>query len=176
MVRLHDDAAVVGPVALEGGDRLLLVCRYVLTYARLRERAQTEAAVLLVRRLDDAQACRSASTEAGAAGIRERVLEQRTDPFEPLGGDPHRSRPQLAQTLPPARENATSGSSSPHDAQPARCGRYPDSQTSLSWKERTSGSRAGWAGSAGFDVVEEVEEPGQRVERRLVGLLLDEET
>jgi hypothetical protein len=42
----------------------------------LRQRAQTEAAVLLVRRLDDAQALpERVHSEAGGAGIRERVLE-----------------------------------------------------------------------------------------------------
>src|SRR5439155_17760410 len=53
------------------------------------------------------------------------------------------------QTAPPARAEKPTSSACPHSTQLVRCGRYPATQSSLSWKERTSGSSAGRSVSTG---------------------------
>src|SRR6187455_967567 len=62
----------------------------------LRERPQAEAAVILVRGLDHAQAfAESARGHGGSGRLRQRALEEAADRFEALCGHGERARAAL---------------------------------------------------------------------------------
>src|SRR5918992_5329364 len=104
------------------------------------------------------------------------MLEQRADPFEPLGG--HRYRTGFtARADAPARAGGERNERQFLAARRAagevrEVSRQPHELKLKGEDERVD---RGLGGERRLDVVEEVEEAGQRVERRLVGLLLDEE-
>src|SRR4029453_7687597 len=144
VVRLHQDAPALGPVGLERGDHVLVV---------QRQGARAYAESVLSRKppwysYEDAITA-GASREArrprlrpaaSASGLRSSA----SIPSRPAGDSEIASARQFAQTAPPALgEEPTSPSCAPHSAQLVRCGRYPESQSSFSWKLRTSGSVAG---------------------------------
>ena len=130
------------------------------------QRPQSEAAVLLVGRLDDPQGVprgpgldRRAAERARRAAApphRPRAVRQPGNrPARP--GRPRRPRrPPTARTRPAAR-------ALPQEAQESRCGRYPATASSLSWNARPSGSSAGSPSRP--PSVQHVQEPRQPGER-----------
>ena len=61
----------------------------------------------------------------------------------------------------------------PHSTQLSRCGTYPESQSSFSWKASARGSRAARPLQPRRETVERLDETRQRLERARVPLLLD---
>ena len=90
------------------------------------------------------------------------------------------SIPQSTQTAPAGscRESDKRSVGAPQPAQPVRCGRYPASHRSLSWKESASGSNTGPSAVVQqklLDSVQNVEEAHERVERTGILVMLDEQ-
>ena len=108
---------------------------------------------------------------AGASAIGDPRSARR--PASPVGESPIPPWSHAAHTAPPAdAEKATIPCSAPHSTQLSRCGRKPASQSSLSWNERTSGSRAGRPARLRRPRVQRIEESRQGEERAVVPLLL----
>ena len=134
--------------------------------------------MVLVRRRDDGEhvaAARSPSHER--RGVGDRRPEQRRQAASALRRELDRRRGRRRAHAPRRRPGGTRRGlpRAPHSTQLSRCGRNPDSQRSLSWNERTSGSSAGRRPGCGSRCVERVEEPRQREERAVVPLLLGEQ-
>src|SRR4051795_1935274 len=143
----------------------------------LRERPQAEAAVVLVRGLDHAQAFAQAAHGHGGGGrLRQRALEKAANRFEALRGHGERARAAF-------RAHASSGLCREADERfllPARgapgevreVAREPE-QLQLKREDERVERRLG--GQRRLDVVEKVEEARERIEGGRVRVLLDEE-
>src|SRR6185437_5262769 len=102
------------------------------------ERPEPEAPVLLVRRGDDGERLAGgARVQAGADGVGERGREQPLDPGEALGRQRERAVGVLAADGAAGAAEKPVSSAPPHSTQAVTCGRYPESQSSFSWNERT---------------------------------------
>src|SRR5918996_736026 len=142
-----------------------------------RERAKPEAAVLLVRALDDAQALtQRVLLEARVARAGKWALEQRRDPEEACFREGQRVRP----TLPADRAARPGGEAHERLCLPARgtarqMGKVAGEPEQLELEGEDERLERRLGRKRRLDVVQEVEEARKGVERRRLRLLLDEE-